>query len=57
MNTVLQRASMLGGKPNLRVQFEWSWQDRAWGYCDEFKELGFAALVLGALHIQFDWDV
>jgi hypothetical protein len=57
MNTVLQLTGVTDGKPNLRVQFGWSWQDRAWGYCDEFEELGFSALVLGALHIQFDWDV
>lgn len=40
-----------------RIEFGWDWSNRAWGYCREFEELGMTSLVLGALHIQFDWDV
>lgn len=57
MNTVLQLAGVAADKPNFHVSFGWSWEDRAWGYCRDFEELGFSALVLGALHIQFEWDI
>lgn len=40
-----------------RIEFGWDWSNRAWGYCREFEELGMTSLVLGAVHIQFDWDI
>lgn len=40
-----------------RIEFGWDWSARAWGYCREFEELGMTSLVLGPLHIQFDWDI
>ena len=39
------------------VSLAWSWDDRALGYCSEFADLGMSALVLGPLHIQFDWSI
>ena len=39
------------------VALAWSWEEWAWGYCSEFAELGFSALVLGPLHVQFEWKV
>jgi hypothetical protein len=62
MNTVLQWTGVLEGKPNLRVKFAWYWEGLyregwAWGYADAFEALGFTALILGPLQIQFDWDV
>ena len=39
------------------VSLAWSWDDWAWGYCTEFADLGMTALVLGPLHIQFDWAI
>lgn len=43
--------------PLYRVSFAWAWNDQAFGLCTEFATLGFAALVLGPIHIQFEWDV
>lgn len=40
-----------------RVNVGWDWSARAFGYCREFEELGMTALVIGPVHIQFDWDV
>jgi hypothetical protein len=42
---------------DLRVEFGWSWSDMAFGYCRTFEELGMTALVLGPLHIQFEWEI
>ena len=40
-----------------RVEVGWDWSNRAFGYCREFEELGMTALVIGPLHVQFDWDI
>lgn len=40
-----------------RVAFAWCWEEWGWGLCTDLAELGFAALVIGPLHIQFDWDI
>ena len=40
-----------------RIAFAWDWSARAWGYCREFESLGMTALVLGPMHVQFDWDI
>lgn len=57
MNTVLQWAGAGANRPNFKASLAWSWADQAWGYCREFEELGMTALVLGPVHIQFEWDV
>lgn len=38
-----------------RVEVAWCWESWAFGLCTEFAELGFAALVIGPCHIQFEW--
>lgn len=40
-----------------RVSIELDFENQAWGWCGEFRDLGFVALILGPLHIQFDWDI
>jgi hypothetical protein len=41
----------------LEVSLGWSWDEWAFGFCREFVDLGTAALVIGPLHVTFDWAI
>jgi hypothetical protein len=44
--------------PDFEVSLSWDWDDDwAWGYCSTFADLGAATLVLGPLHVRFDWAI
>lgn len=37
------------------LRFNWSWEDRTFGWCSAFAELGIGTLILGPLFVQLVW--
>lgn len=42
---------------DLEVSVAWSWDEWGLGLATELACLGMAALILGPLHVQFDWSI
>jgi len=41
----------------IRIALASSFDECAWGYADAFARLGFTALIVGPVHLQFDADL
>lgn len=41
----------------LEIDFGWERGEWVWGICTEFVSLGTASVVLGPLHIMFNWSI